>query len=88
MANNKADYFNLENLKTVLRAIKQKITGFDNHVGNKDNPHSVTLQQVLGGGTGVVPVANGGTGATTAAAARTNLGITAITNTQIDNICV
>lgn len=33
------------------------------HTANKSNPHSVTLAQVLGGGgSSVIPVANGGTG--------------------------
>ena len=33
------------------------------HTANKNNPHAVTLAQVLGGGgSSVVPVANGGTG--------------------------
>ena len=33
------------------------------HTANKNNPHSVTLAQVLGGGgSSVIPVANGGTG--------------------------
>ena len=33
------------------------------HTDNKNNPHSVTLAQVLGGGgSSVIPVANGGTG--------------------------
>ena len=33
------------------------------HTANKNNPHVVTLAQVLGGGgSSVIPVANGGTG--------------------------
>ena len=33
------------------------------HTANKNNPHAVTLAQVLGGGgSSVIPVANGGTG--------------------------
>ena len=33
------------------------------HTANKNNPHSVTLAQVLGGGgSSVIPVSNGGTG--------------------------
>ena len=33
------------------------------HTANKNNPHAVTLAQVLGGGgLSVIPVANGGTG--------------------------
>ena len=33
------------------------------HIANKNNPHAVTLAQVLGGGgSSVIPVANGGTG--------------------------
>lgn len=40
------------------------------------------------GVTGTLGIANGGTGATTAAGARTNLGLVAITNDEIDSICV
>ena len=39
------------------------------HVNNTNNPHNVTFDQI----TGVLPVANGGTGATTAEEARENL---------------
>ena len=36
------------------------------HTANKNNPHAVTLAQVLGGGgSSVIPVANGGTGNST-----------------------
>lgn len=48
----------------------------DNHVTDTDNPHNVTLAQVLGGDVsgGTIPIANGGTGATTASGALSNLG--------------
>ena len=42
------------------------------HLSNKDNPHGVTFNQVIGGNT--VPVSKGGTGASDAATARNNLG--------------
>ena len=42
------------------------------HITNKSNPHEVTFAQVIGNSS--VPIANGGTGATTAKGARTNLG--------------
>lgn len=48
------------------------------HINNKNNPHNVTLSQVLvasGDVGGTVPVTAGGTGATNAAGARTNLGV-------------
>lgn len=43
------------------------------HIADTSNPHSVTLDQVLNGN--AVPVADGGTGATTASGACANLGI-------------
>ena len=47
------------------------------HINNKNNPHSTTLEQAISasGGSGVVPVTLGGTGAANAANARTNLGV-------------
>ena len=35
------------------------------HTADKNNPHSVTLAQVLGGSSSVVPITNGGTGNST-----------------------
>lgn len=47
------------------------------HINNKNNPHLTTLEQAISasGGSGVVPVTLGGTGAANAANARTNLGV-------------
>lgn len=44
------------------------------HLNDTNNPHDVTLDQVIGGNT--LPVKNGGTGASDAATARNNLGVT------------
>ena len=59
------------------------ITQFNQHISNRNNPHSVTLAQVLGNTessgdeeTGLVPINFGGTGADNKLAAKTNLGIT------------
>lgn len=52
------------------------------HINNKNNPHSTTLEQAISasGGSGVVPVTLGGTGAANAANARTNLGVPPISH--------
>ena len=59
-------------------------SGLDSHTGNKDNPHNVTCEQIGAAAashthsandlTSAVPISKGGTGATTAERALTNLG--------------
>lgn len=54
------------------------IDSFGQHVVNKNNPHGVTATQVGAKASGAVePITNGGTGATTAEGARSNLGAAA-----------
>ena len=51
----------IANAQAILEGLVD--TKIANHTANKSNPHSVTLAQVLGGGgSSVIPVANGGTG--------------------------
>ena len=51
----------IANAQAILEGLVD--TKIANHTANKNNPHSVTLAQVLGGGgSSVIPVANGGTG--------------------------
>ena len=55
----------LRNAITNAQAILESLvdTKIATHTANKNNPHAVTLAQVLGGGgSSVIPVANGGTG--------------------------
>ena len=61
----------LADINTATETVTEAVQG---HMTDTNNPHDVTLAQVVG--ENAVPVANGGTGATTAAEARTNLGIT------------
>ena len=55
----------------VASKVDEKIA---DHKDDHSNPHQVTLAQVLGSGTGVVPVANGGTGITSNPSMLINLG--------------
>ena len=66
--------------------VTESLGNIDDHIKNKNNPHGVTLKH-LGGAEaehthqpsdidGVVPITKGGTGTSTAEAARTALGIT------------
>ena len=57
-------------------------TGTATTITIPDNNTKYTLSSI----TGTLAVDKGGTGATTAAAARTNLGIVAITNEEIDEL--
>ena len=52
----------------------QQMNALLNHIADNNNPHGVTFAQVIGGN--AVPVNKGGTGATDAAGARTNLDVT------------
>lgn len=64
-----------DTLGNQMAKTKKAVGIFVGHMENTNNPHKVTLAQVLGGA-GIVPIQNGGTNASTAAQARTNLGIT------------
>ena len=51
----------IANAQAILEALVD--TKIASHTANKNNPHEVTLAQVLGGGgSSVIPVSNGGTG--------------------------
>ena len=51
----------IANAQAILESLVD--TKIATHTANKNNPHAVTLAQVLGGGgSSVIPVANGGTG--------------------------
>lgn len=73
-----SDFYNIEDFNGNSDKIDAFAKTTSDHIANKQNPHNVTLDQVLtasGGGGGVVPVTAGGTGANNAASARTNLGV-------------
>ena len=67
--------------------VAESLGSFDDHVKNKSNPHGVTLKQLGGAESahthqpsdidGVMPLTRGGTGASTAEAARMALGASA-----------
>lgn len=62
-----------EKLSTAFGKIARAVSDFISHIGDKNNPHSVTLAQA----TGTLPLTKGGTGATTASGALKNFGLTA-----------
>lgn len=74
-----SDFYNIEDFNENSNKIDAFAKTTSDHIANKQNPHNVTLDQVLtasgGGGGSVVPVTAGGTGANNAASARTNLGV-------------
>lgn len=73
-----SDFYNIEDFNGNSDKIDTFAKTTSDHIANKQNPHNVTLDQVLtagGGGGSVVPVTAGGTGANNAASARTNLGV-------------
>jgi hypothetical protein len=74
-----SDFYNIEDFNENSDKIDVFAKTTSDHIANKQNPHNVTLDQVLtasgGGGGSVVPVTAGGTGANNAASARTNLGV-------------
>ena len=62
----------------VASKVDEKIA---DHKADYTNPHKVTLSQVLGSGSsGVVPIANGGTGLTSSPSMLTNLATTSAAN--------
>ena len=73
-----SDFYNIEDFNGNSDKIDTFAKTTSDHISNKQNPHNVTLDQVLaagGSGGSVVPVTAGGTGANNAASARTNLGV-------------
>lgn len=75
-----------EKLSTSMGKIMKAIADFISHKSNTSNPHSVTLAQIGAAASshnhaasaitsGTLPIARGGTGATSASSARENLGI-------------
>lgn len=74
-----SDFYNIEDFNENSDKIDAFAKTTSDHIANKQNPHNVTLDQVLtasgSGGDSVVPVTAGGTGANNAASARTNLGV-------------
>jgi hypothetical protein len=70
-----SDFYNIEDFNENSDKIDTFAKTTSDHIANKQNPHNVTLDQVLIAGGSVVPVTAGGTGANNAASARTNLGV-------------
>lgn len=74
-----SDFYNIEDFNGNSDKIDTFAKATSDHIASKENPHNVTLEQVLtagssGGGGSVVPVTAGGTGANNADTARENLG--------------
>lgn len=74
-----SDFYNVDDFNGNSDKIDAFAKNTSDHIASEENPHNVTLEQVLtaggsGGGGSVVPVIAGGTGANNADTARENLG--------------
>lgn len=71
-----SDFYNVDDFNRNSDKIDEFAKNTSDHIADKQNPHNVTLEQVLTEYSGsVVPVTAGGTGANNADTARENLGV-------------